>query len=146
MSGFLAILGGPPDLHDRDAVSAAAAWLVPRSPDGFAGWSSGAATLVQGLLRLYPDQAASPAVATLDGTTWLVGDVRIDARDELREALRRQPDAAGASASDAELVLQAFRAWGEECTDHLRGDFSFLIWDEIRGEAFFATDHFGVRP
>ena len=146
MSGFLAILGGPRALHDRDAVEAAAAWLAPRSPDGLAGWSSESATLVQGLLRLYPEQSAPAAVATLDGTTWLVGDVRIDAREELREALRpvdgRPPD----GASDAELVLRAFRAWGEACVERLRGDFSFLIWDERRREAFFATDHFAVRP
>jgi asparagine synthase (glutamine-hydrolysing) len=146
LSGYLAILGGPRELHDRGAVAAAAAWLAPRSPDGLAGWSSGTATLVQGLLRLYPEDAAPPAVATLDGATWLVGDVRIDARDELREALRRELGLARRPASDAELVLQAFRAWGEGCTDHLRGDFSFLIWDEARQEAFFATDSFAVRP
>ncbi|MFL5385711.1 MAG: asparagine synthetase B family protein [Longimicrobiaceae bacterium] len=142
MSGYLAILGGPRALHDRDAVAAAAAWLAPRSPDGLAGWSSGAATLVQGLLRLYPEDTAPPAVATLDGATWLVGDVRIDARDELRERL----GPASRAASDAELVLLAFRAWGEGCLDHLIGDFSFLVWDEAHGEAFFATDAFAVRP
>jgi asparagine synthase (glutamine-hydrolysing) len=146
LSGFLAILGGPRALHDRDAVEAAAAWLAPRSPDGLAGWSSGTATLVQGLLRLYPEDTAPPAVATLDGATWLVGDIRIDARDELREALGRELGPTRRPASDAELVLQAFRAWGEGCVDHLRGDFSFLIWNEPRGEAFFATDHFAVRP
>jgi asparagine synthase (glutamine-hydrolysing) len=143
LSGYLAILGAP---HDRDAVDAAAAWLVARSPDGLAGWSSGTATLVQGLLRLYPGDTAPPAVTTLDGATWLVGDVRIDARDELREALRRELGPVSPPASDAELVLQAFRAWGGACVDHLRGDFSFLVWDEARQEAFFATDHFAVRP
>jgi asparagine synthase (glutamine-hydrolysing) len=146
LSGYLAILGGPRELHDRDAVAAAAAWLVARSPDGLAGWSSGTATLVQGLLRLYPEDTAPPAVATLDGATWLVGDVRIDARDELREALRRALGPAFRPGPDAELVLQAFRAWGEACVDHLRGDFSFLVWDEARREAFFATDGFAVRP
>jgi asparagine synthase (glutamine-hydrolysing) len=142
LSGYLAILGGSPELHHRDAVEAAAAWLAPRSPDGLAGWCSGSATLVQGLLRLYTDQTAPPAVATLDGTTFLVGDVRIDARDELRRAL----GSGGSPASDAELVLQAYRAWGEGCLDRLRGDFSFLVWNEPRREAFFATDHFAVRP
>src|SRR6185436_3967228 len=44
LSGYLAILGGPRALHGRAAVEAAAAWLAPRSPDGLAGWSSGAAT------------------------------------------------------------------------------------------------------
>ncbi|HYJ80997.1 MAG TPA: asparagine synthase-related protein, partial [Longimicrobiaceae bacterium] len=142
MSGFLAVLGGPRELHARDAVAAAAAALDARSPDGLAGWSSGAATLVQGLLRLYPEQTAPPEVATLDGSTWLVGDARIDARDELRRELGIDVS----TTSDAELVLHAYRAWGEECLHHLRGDFSFLVWDEPRREAFFATDHFAVRP
>jgi asparagine synthase (glutamine-hydrolysing) len=142
LSGYLAILGGLRSARDRDAVGAAAAWLAPRSPEGLAGWRSGAATLVQGLLRLYPDDPAAPAVATLDGATWLVGDVRLDARDELRARL----GPASRGASDAELVLHAFRAWGEGCLDHLRGDFSFLVWDEARREACFATDAFAVRP
>lgn len=142
MSGYLAVLGGPRALHDRAVVDAAAAWLAPRSPDGLAGWSSAGATLVQGLLRLYPEQTSPPAVATLDGTLWLVGDVRIDERDALRQAL----GAGRPAQSDGELVLQAFRAWGEGCMDRLRGDFSFLVWDASRGEAFFATDAFAVRP
>lgn len=146
MSGYLAILGGPPDAHDRVALEAAAARLVPRSPDGLAGWRRGPATLVQGLLRLYPDDPPSPTVATLDGAAWLVGDVRIDARDELRAALRPALGRVPKPASDAEWVLRAWRAWGAGCVDHLRGDFSFLVWDSARGEAFFATDGFGVRP
>src|SRR6202008_622652 len=142
LSGYLAILGGPRELHDRDAVEVAAAWLAPRSPDGLTAWSSGNATLVQGLLRLYPDQTASPAVSTLDGATWLVGDVRIDARD----GLGRELGPASRAASGAGLVPLAVRAWGEGCLDRLRGDFSFLVWDEARREAFFATDAFAVRP
>jgi asparagine synthase (glutamine-hydrolysing) len=141
LSGYLAILGGARAAHDRAAVEAAAAWLAPRSPDGLAGWSSPATTLVQGHLRLYPDQSPSPEVTTLDGTAWLAGDVRIDARDELRARLVGSHDA-----SDAELVLRAYRAWGEACVEQLRGDFSFVVWDGARGEAFFATDHFAVRP
>ena len=142
MSGYLAILGGGREVHDRAAVASAAAWLAPRSPDGLAGWRSASATLVQGHLRLYPDQSPSPEVATLDGATWLAGDVRVDAREELSGRL----GPAARDASDAELVLLAYRAWGEACVDHLRGDFSFVVWDEARGEAFFATDHFAVRP
>lgn len=142
MSGYLAILGGAREAHARDAVSAAAAWLAPRSPDGLAGWSSPVATLLQGHLRLYPGQSPSPEVATLGGAAWLVGDVRIDGREELRGKLG--VDARDASC--AELVLRAYRAWGEACVDHLRGDVSFVVWDEARGRAFFATDRFAMRP
>ena len=49
-------------------------------------------------------------------------------------------------ASDAELILEAYRAWGDECVAHLLGDFAFATWDAARRRLFCARDHFGVRP
>ena len=35
---------------------------------------------------------------------------------------------------------------GEDCVDHLLGDFAFAIWDERRRQLFLARDHFGAKP
>ena len=48
--------------------------------------------------------------------------------------------------SDTEVILRAYRKWGRDCVSHLRGMFSFAIWDEERGELFCARDRFGIKP
>jgi asparagine synthase (glutamine-hydrolysing) len=48
--------------------------------------------------------------------------------------------------SDTEVILHAYRAWGAECVQRLRGMFAFAIWDERRRELFLARDRFGIKP
>jgi asparagine synthase (glutamine-hydrolysing) len=85
---------------------------------------------------------------TLDGQSWIVADARIDARDELAAALNcaDEQQIARSEWTDAELILRAYRAWGESCVDHLLGDFAFGIWDGSRQQLFCARDHMGVKP
>ena len=103
--------------------------------------SSFVAEIVRGAGPVRATGIADPSVGT-----WIVGDVRLDARDELRDALRVAGRAAPRGATDIELVLAAWHAWGETATDHLRGDFSFALWDAGRRMLFCARDALGVRP
>jgi asparagine synthetase B (glutamine-hydrolysing) len=48
--------------------------------------------------------------------------------------------------TDAERILRAYETWGEDCVDHLIGDFAFAIWDKRLRRLFCARDHFGVKP
>lgn len=41
------------------------------------------------------------------------------------------------------LILSAFEKWGEDCVEHLVGDFAFAIWDKQRQKLFCARDHMG---
>jgi asparagine synthase (glutamine-hydrolysing) len=50
------------------------------------------------------------------------------------------------SLTDAELILRAYERWGEDCVNHLIGDFAFAIWDRRSQRFFCARDHFGVKP
>ena len=47
---------------------------------------------------------------------------------------------------DAETILNAYQKWGDDCINHLIGDFAFAIRDERRQRFFCARDHFGVKP
>ncbi len=62
---------------------------------------------------------------------------------ELREELRGFPYR---SQTDTEVVLAAYRHWGEACLDRFIGMFAILIWDERRQRLFGARDRFGVKP
>lgn len=48
--------------------------------------------------------------------------------------------------SDTEVIIEAYRAWGEACVDRLRGMFAFAIWDEASRSLFLARDRLGVKP
>ncbi len=48
--------------------------------------------------------------------------------------------------SDTEVILAAYEKWGEDCVNHLRGMFSFAIWNEKEQTMFIARDRFGIKP
>ena len=48
--------------------------------------------------------------------------------------------------SDTEVIVHAWRAWGEQCVDRFRGMFAFVLWDEKQQTAFMARDRLGVKP
>jgi asparagine synthase (glutamine-hydrolysing) len=50
------------------------------------------------------------------------------------------------TSSDTEVVLAAYRQWGEACLTHLHGMFAFALWDERRQLVFLARDRFGKKP
>lgn len=84
-------------------------------------------------------------VDRFDQPLTITADVRIDAREELIEKLKGKLTPKQ-SANDAQLILHAYEAWGEDCVKHLIGDFAFAIWDSQSRRIFCARDHFGVKP
>ena len=98
------------------------------------------------LLRTTPESATETQPFSIDGNIWILGDVRIDAREELAADLKKANLSAQLSRPDIELVLMAFEAWGEACLDHLLGDFAFVVWNRREKRLFCARDSFGVKP
>ncbi len=70
---------------------------------------------------------------------------RIDNRSELGTKLDL-PKNAAIESTDSELILKSYLRWGEECVDHLIGDFVFGLYDEKNARVFCGRDHMGVRP
>jgi asparagine synthase (glutamine-hydrolysing) len=50
------------------------------------------------------------------------------------------------TASDTEVILEAYRAWGDRCLDHLNGMFAFALYDSTAGRVLLARDRAGEKP
>lgn len=48
--------------------------------------------------------------------------------------------------SDTEVLVEAYRCWGEACLDQLAGMFAFAIWDTKERRLFCARDRAGEKP
>jgi asparagine synthase (glutamine-hydrolysing) len=145
MSGFAAVfhLDGAP--VDRDWLETMADFLAFRGPDGREVWTSGGVGMCHTLLRISAETDGRAQIASRGGRLWIAGDVRIDDRETLVARLPPGPCDRG-RASSAELILRAYETWGEECVEHLLGDFSFVIWDARERRVFAARDQLGVKP
>lgn len=50
------------------------------------------------------------------------------------------------SASDTEVLLNAYEQWGAACLSRLMGMYAFAIWDREKRELFAARDRLGIKP
>jgi asparagine synthase (glutamine-hydrolysing) len=48
--------------------------------------------------------------------------------------------------SDSEIVLHLYEELGALCVHRLRGEFAFVLWDDINKTLFAARDRFGIKP
>ena len=64
---------------------------------------------------------------------------------ELRAELERLGETFH-SHSDTEVLLSAYKVWGEACVKRFRGMFAFVIWDKHEKQAFLARDRCGEKP
>lgn len=72
-------------------------------------------------------------------------DGRVDNRAELLRALRASRGDPSADESDARLLLRAYRLWGEEFTDRVRGVYAVVLWDGREDRLVCVRDRVGVR-
>ena len=121
-------------------------FLAYRGPDARKSWLESSIGLGHSLLRTTQDAGGERQPASLNGRYWIVADARLDCRAELIRELQRTKAELPSNAADCRLILQAYATWGASCVDHLRGDFSFAVWDAGHKQLFCARDHFGIKP
>jgi asparagine synthase (glutamine-hydrolysing) len=146
VSGIVGIfnLDGAP--IDRILLARLTNTLRFRGPDAQRIWFRGPIGLGHTLLQSSTEFRDEHQPLSLDGNCWMVSDARVDGRSELIAALQSHGRQPLDEASDAELILRAYKVWGEDCVEHLLGDFAFAIWDAQHRRLFCARDQMGVKP
>jgi len=146
MSGIAGIIHFDGNPVEPGQVEAMTASMHYRGPDGINHWRRGNVALGQCMLRTTPESLEETQPLTNeDESLVLVMDGRVDNWEELRRELLGK-GAVLRTRADAELVLRAYEVWGQDCLDHMEGDFALVIWIARRQEAFCARDRVGNKP
>jgi asparagine synthase (glutamine-hydrolysing) len=123
------------DLQRHRGPDGEGLWTHPRRHLGFAHRRLSIIDLATGQ---QPMTDAGPG-----NGNWITYNGEIYNHLELREQLGRDQFT---TTSDTEVILRSYRAWGDDCLQHLRGMFAFALWDEARQTLFCARDRFGIKP
>lgn len=140
--GILRFDGGNVSPRDLERMAEA---MPLRGPDGRDFIADGPVGLGHCLMRVNAeDRFEAQPLYDRETEVTLVADCRIDNREELAQIFgwsngdcRDKPDSA--------FILKAYRVWGEDCAEHLLGDFTFAVWDGRRRSLMLARDHMGLR-
>ncbi len=141
MCGIAGLVGG----LDGDVLERMTDSIAHRGPDGRGvhlgdGWGFGHRRLAVIDLSM----GAQP-MHSADGSLTVTFNGEIYNYVELRTQL----DALGhrfRTAGDTEVLLAAYREWGDDMMSHLNGMFAFGLWDHQARRLLLARDHVGIKP
>jgi asparagine synthase (glutamine-hydrolysing) len=147
MCGFIGILSGKPAVDYRERTARALSAMRHRGPDGEGIFTALEGCVVFGHRRLSiidPEHGHQP-MSSDDGQLSVIFNGAIYNYLELRRELIAKGHRIR-SYSDTEVLLYAYREWGERCVDRFLGMFAFAIWDNGKRRLFCARDRVGIKP
>ena len=146
MCGFAGVVGVDGAPIDQGALQRMGAVLTHRGPDDMGVLVAGGVGLVFRRLSILDVSASGhQPMASDDGAYAVVFNGEIYNFVELR----RELESFGwqfRSTGDTEVLLTAYRQWGEDCVSRFNGMWAFLIYDARRRVVFGSRDRLGVKP
>ncbi len=147
MCGIAGIIGNGGQAMLQTRLEKMTGVLAHRGPDGEGHWYSDDQRVALGHRRLAVidlSEAAAQPMQFLDRFTITLNG-EIYNYPELREKLEKK-GFRFQTASDTEVLLAMYAAYGEDCLSHLDGMFAFAIYDRLEKRLFCARDRFGEKP
>jgi asparagine synthase (glutamine-hydrolysing) len=136
---------------DRDARADATALremcrvMAHRGPDDDGFYTDGAVGIGMRRLSIVDLKTGHQPISNEDGTLWIVFNGEIYNHRALREQLIARGHSYSTH-SDTETIVHLFEEYGVDCVQHLRGMFSFAIWNRNTKTLFIARDRLGIKP
>lgn len=130
-----------PDLSEHDILR-----LAHRGPDGTGRYSDEYIQFGHARLSIIDlTDAGHQPMLSHNGRYVVTYNGEIYNHLELRSELESLGETFN-SHSDTEVLLAAYKVWGENCVNRFRGMFAFVIWDKQEKRAFLARDRCGEKP
>jgi asparagine synthase (glutamine-hydrolysing) len=148
MCGICGVVRTNGPATDLEAVRAMAATMSHRGPDDEGVWRSADGRVALGHRRLaIIDLSAAGHQPMTDqrGRLWISFNGEIYNYLELREELRALGHTF-ATATDTEVILEAYREWDVDAVKKLNGMFALALYDVERERLFLARDRAGEKP
>jgi asparagine synthase (glutamine-hydrolysing) len=143
-SGELRLDGRVPDVA---AVARMTSRMTSRGPDGEGIWAAGPVALGHRRLSIIDLTACgNQPMHDPDLGLTIVFNGCVYNYQELREQLRAERGERFFSTSDTEVVMKAYRAWGDGFVERLQGMFAFVIHERDSGRTLLGRDRFGIKP
>ena len=140
-------LCGIVDFDRRPAREAVDGWLddlAHRGPNGRGVFSDENACL--GHLRLAILDLSDAGLQPMqDRELQLLHNGEIYNYLELRDELRAKGHRFS-TGTDSEVILAAYREWGDRCVERFNGMWAFVIWDAEQRTLFCSRDRLGIKP
>jgi asparagine synthase (glutamine-hydrolysing) len=77
--------------------------------------------------------------------SWIIFNGEIYNYIELRKELKAKGYSFKTN-SDTEVIMTAYKEWGEQCLGKFNGMWAIVLWDNERKKLFISNDRFGVKP
>jgi asparagine synthase (glutamine-hydrolysing) len=147
MCGIVGIACQTP-VYDRGWLVAGCDALRHRGPDDAGMWwsSDGQVGLAHRRLAIIDlSPGGHQPMNDASGKLWITFNGEIYNYQELRRELECRGHCFR-TASDTEVILEAYRTWDTDCLSHLNGMFAFGLYDSDRKHLFLARDRAGEKP
>jgi len=145
MSALAAVFHSDDRQADAASAQAMTSAMAYRGADGIRHWHGGPAALGHCAFHTTAEDGdAQQPLTNARGNLVVCLDGYLTNYDDLRRDLT-QRGARLRNTSDAELVLHAYEAWGDDCVLHLDGEFAIVVHDAAARSIFCACDHLGLR-
>ena len=116
-----------------------------RGPDGEGFYIDDNCALAHRRLAIIDLNTGAQPIYNEDKSKVIIYNGEVYNFKELKEALLKKKHVFKTK-TDTEVILHGYEQWGEKLPNHLRGMFSFAIWDKNKNELFMARDGFGIKP
>ncbi len=135
----------PNDLVNRSTIAKMTDSLAHRGPDDEGHFVEGSVGLGFRRLSIIDLSGGRQPIFNEDGSAAIIFNGEIYNYRDLAADLATAGHTFK-TRSDTETILHAYEEYGEDCVHHLRGMFTFAIWDRRKRQLLLARDRLGVKP
>src|SRR5438132_269840 len=145
MCGIVGLAQRSVGTDDRERVRRMCELITHRGTDGDGFYFGDSVALGMRRLAIIDVQTGSQPIYNEDQSICVVFNGEIYNYRDLRNDLEKR-NHRFATSSDTECLVHLYEDFGDDCVQHLRGMFSFAVWDDRSKRLLLARDRLGIKP